>query len=264
MPIHPTAIVDKAAEVDPRADIGPWAIVEGGVVLHRGVRIMPRVHIFKGTEIGENSVVHPGSVIGNEPQDVSYKGEPSYTKIGKNTVIREYATVNRATGEGKSTVVGDNNFLMVGTHVAHNCRTGDEVTIANHSALAGHVTVEKGVFISGGVVFHQFCRIGRYSMIGGFTGVNKDVPPYMIVRGPSVIRGVNLIGLKRSGMSPDERKEIKEVYRLLYLAGKSQEEALSEIKERFDSENVRHMVDFIESSKRGICKIRFKTEEYFN
>ena len=263
MGIHPTAIVSKSAEIDPSADIGPWVTVEEGVRIGPGVRLMSNVYICKGTDIGDGTVVHMGSVIGNDPQDYAYKGAPTYTKIGKNNVIREYVTVHRGTTEGSSTVIGDNNYLMVQCHLGHNCVIEDNVIIANSALLAGHVKVEKGAFISGNVVFHQYCRIGRYAMIGGFTGVNKDVPPYLVVRGPSAVRGVNLVGLRRAGFKRAVIEEVIEAHKLLYLSDLSLEEALETIKSTYHSEEVAYMVSFVESSKRGICKYRYSREEYF-
>lgn len=263
MGIHKTAIVDKAAEVDPSAEIGPGAVIEGGVKIRSGVKIGPYACIYKGTEIGENTVVHTGAVIGNEPQDYNYKGADTFTKIGKNNIIREYVTIHRGTEEGSSTVIGDNNFLMVQCHLGHNCVIGNNIIIANAALLAGHVLVEDNVFISGNVVFHQFCRIGRMAMIGGFTGVNKDVPPFMLVRGPSTIRGLNLVGLRRAKVSRDVLKELKEAYKMLFNSNMTEEEVLQKIKDEFKSEEVLHLASFIEGSKRGICRYRYNREEYF-
>ena len=263
MSIHKTADIDKTAEIDSSADIGPGVNIEGMVRIAAGVRIMANVCIFRGTEIGENTVIHPGAVIGNEPQDLAYKGGDSFTRIGRGCVIREYVTIHRGTAEGSTTVIGDNNYIMVQVHLGHNCRTEDNVIIAPGSILGGYVEVEKGAFISGGVVFHQFCRIGRYAMIGGFTGVNKDVPPYMLVRGPSAIRGVNLVGLRRAGFSREAMKEIKESYMLLFKSGMRQEEALAVIKERFQSDEIAHLVAFVEASKRGICRSQYSKDAYF-
>jgi len=263
MGIHQTAIVANSAEIDPTAEIGPGVMIEEGVCIRSGVRVMPNAYIHKGTEIGEGTVIHTGAVIGNEPQDYQYKGAETFTRIGRNNIIREYVTVHRGTAEGSATVIGDNNFLMVQSHVGHNCRIEDDVVVANGALLAGHVQVEKGAFISGNVVFHQFCRVGRYSMIGGFTGVNKDVPPYMLVRGPSVIRGINLVGLRRAGFSREVRKEIKEAYKIFFLSGASRGEALARIKDSLNSDEVAHFVSFIEASKRGICNIRFEKDKFF-
>lgn len=263
MALHKTAIVDKSSEIDSSSDIGPGVIIEKGVRIHPGVRLMANAYICKGTEIGEGTVVHPGALIGGEPQDYAYKGEETFTKIGKNCIIREYVTIHRGTKEGTSTVVGDNNFLMVQSHLGHNCRTEENVIIANGALLAGYVEVGKGAFISGNVVFHQFCRVGRFAMIGGFTGVNKDVPPYMLVRGPSAVRGINLVGLRRAGFKREAIKEIKEAYKMLFLSGMTIEEALLKIKESLVSSEIKHLVSFVESSKRGICKARYTREEYF-
>lgn len=263
MGIDKTAVVSSSAVIDPSAEIGPGVVIEGDVKIGANVRIMPYANICEGTEIGENTKIHTGAVIGNEPQDLSFTGEKSFTRIGKNTVIREYVTIHRGTGEGTATEVGDNNYLMVQVHLGHNCKLEDNVIIANSALLAGHVEVGKGSFISGGVVFHQFCRLGRYVMVGGFTGVNKDVPPYMIVRGPSMVRGVNLVGLRRGGFSRGAIKEIKEAYKLLYLEDLPTGDALEKIRAISDSPELEHFVSFVEGSKRGICKYKYSRDEYF-
>ena len=263
MGIHESAIIAKSAEIDHSCEIGPGVIIEDGVRVHAGVRLSANVCLYRGTEIGEGTVIHTGAAIGNEPQDFSYEGAETFTKIGKNNVIREYVTIHRGTQEGSSTVIGDNNFIMVQAHIGHNCVLGDNIIIAPAALLAGHVQVEKGVFISGGVVFHQFCRVGAFAMIGGFTGVNKDVPPYMIVRGPSAVRGVNLVGLKRAGFSRDTIKQVEGAYKMLFLSGDTSEEALRKIRKTFDSAEVAHFVSFVENSKRGVCKPRYNKEEYF-
>ena len=264
MGIDKTAIVNKKAEIDPTAHIGPGVTVREKVHIGANVKILANAYICVGTEIGEGTVIHMGAVIGNEPQDYEYKGEETFTKIGKNNIIREYVTIHRGTKEGSSTVIGDNNFLMVQAHLGHNCVIGNNVIIANGALLAGYVQVDDGAFISGNVVFHQFCRVGMYAMIGGFTGVNKDVPPYMLVRGPSVIRGINLVGLRRAGVKRDVIREIKEAYKLLFVSDMSGEEATAKIKETLGSKEVLGLVKFIEDSKRGICKIRFSGEEFFD
>ena len=263
MSIHQTAIVAKSAEVDSSAEIGPRVIIEEKVRIHPGVKIMANAYIYGNTEIGEGTVIYQGAVIGGEPQDYAYKGAETFTKIGKNNIIRENVTIHRGTKEGTATTVGDNNFLMVQSHLGHNCRIENNVIIANGALLAGYVEVEDRAFISGNVVFHQFCRVGRYAMIGGFTGVNKDVPPYMLVRGPSTIRGINLVGLRRAEFSREAIKEIKEAYRLLFVSELTTQKALEEIRKSLKSEEVKHLVSFVESSERGICKFRYSKEEYF-
>jgi len=263
--IHKTALVSGSAEIEPSVEIGPNVIIEGGVCLHHGVRVMANSYICSGTEIGEGTVIHMGAVIGNTPQDYAYNDAATFTKIGKNNIIREYVTIHRGTKEGSSTVIGDNNFLMVQAHVGHNCIIEDNVVIAPSALLAGYVEIGTGVFISGNVVFHQFCRIGRGAMIGGFTGVNKDVPPFMLVRGPSTVWGVNLVGLRRSGVKNDVIREIKEAYKIFFRSNLGQEEAITTIKEKLRSPEINEFISFIEGSRRGICKYRFANkEEYFD
>jgi UDP-N-acetylglucosamine acyltransferase len=263
MGIHKTAIISDSASIDPSAEIGPGVIIEGDATIKSGVKIAAYAHIFDGTEIGEGTHIHTGAIIGGAPQDFRYKGEKTFTRIGKNTVIREYVTIHRGTEEGTTTVVGDNNFIMALCHLGHNCITGDNVIIANSALLAGHVEVGKGTFISGGVVFHQFCRVGSYVMVGGFTGVNKDVPPFMLVRGPSTVRGVNLVGLRRAGFSRQSIKDITEAYSIFFREGLTSKEAVTKIRETLHSAEAEEFVSFIESSNRGICKYRYTKEEYF-
>jgi UDP-N-acetylglucosamine acyltransferase len=204
-----------------------------------------------------------GAVVGHEPQDHAYKDKPSYTKIGRNTIIREYATIHRGTEEGTSTVVGDGCFLMALSHVGHNCAIGNNVILANGVLLAGHVSVGDYTFISGNVVVHQFCRIGAAAMIGGFTGINKDVPPYMLVRGPSVVRSLNLVGLRRLKFSRELIGELKEAYKLLFMSNLNTAQAIEGIRKLKPSKELDYLVEFIQGSKRGICKYKYSDDEYF-
>ncbi len=263
MAIHKTAMVSSKAEIDTSAEIGACVTIEEGVKIGPGVKIMPNVYIHEGTEIGEGTYIHVGAIIGNDPQDFAYEGAKTFTKIGKNNVIREYVTIHRGTKEGSATVMGDNNMLMVQVHLGHNCKLENNVIVANGAILAGYVEVEKGAFISGNVVFHQFCRVGRYAMIGGFSGVNQDVPPYMLVRGPSYIRGINLVGLRRAGFKRDVIKQIKEAYRIIFQPGRLLKDSLREISESMPSDEIKHLVSFIKDAKRGICKVRSGKEEFF-
>ncbi|MBF0493850.1 MAG: acyl-ACP--UDP-N-acetylglucosamine O-acyltransferase [Candidatus Omnitrophica bacterium] len=265
MSIHKTAIVSPKAEIDPSAEIGPNVIIDGKVTIGAGVKIMANAYISGTTEIGEGTLVHMGAVIGHEPQDLTYKGEETFTKVGKNNIIREYVTIHRgATKEEWITSIGDNNLIMGACHLGHNCRMGSSNILVNSALLAGHVKVGNFVFISGNVVFHQFCRIGDYAMIGGFTGVNKDVPPYMLVRGPSVLRGLNLVGLRRSGISREVIHELKEAYKLLFMSGMSQEAALGAISQAYHSAEIANLTNFIRGSKRGICVYnRYEKDGFF-
>jgi UDP-N-acetylglucosamine acyltransferase len=257
------AVVGKGAKLGTDVEIGPFAVVEDGAEIGAGVKIWPHAYVCGAAKIGEGSQVHMGAVVGHVPQDLAFKDRKTYCRVGKNTVIREYSTIHRGTEEGSETVIGDNCYLMAVSHVGHNCHIGNNVILANGALLAGHVTVGDYSFISGNVVVHQFCRIGTVAMIGGFTGINKDVPPYMLVRGPSVIRGVNLVGLRRLKFPRETIHGIMEAYKLLYKTGLNTAQAIEEIKKLPQIKEVSHLIDFIHGSKRGICKYKYSDDEYF-
>lgn len=265
MAIHPTAIVNKDSDIASDVEIGPHVIIEPGVEIERGVKILSNSYICSNTKIGEGTEIHMGAVLGNVPQDLTFEGKKSFLIIGKRNIIREYVTIHRGTKENTSTIIGDNNFLMATSHVGHNCKIGNNVIIANGALLAGYVTVEDACFVSGNVVVHQYCRLGRLSMVGGFSGVNKDVPPYMSVRGPSVVWSINLVGLRRAKFDRKTINDIKQAYNFIYHSGLNTEQAIEKILELKPGKEVMHLVDFIRNSKRGICKYRFEGEdkEYF-
>ena len=262
--INQLAQVSKGARIAGDVEIGPFVTVEDGAQIESGVKIWPNAYICSGTVIGEGTEVHMGAVLGHLPQDLTFdKKKKTHLKIGKKCIIREYATLHRSTKEDSPTTIGDNCYLMALSHVGHDCQVGNDVIVANAALLAGHVMVEDGAFISGNVVIHQFCRIGALSMIGGFTGVNKDVPPYMLVRGPSVIRAVNLVGLRRAKASRDIIADIKEAYKILYLSNLNTAQALEEMKKIRPSKELTHLIEFIQSSKRGICKYKYSDTDFF-
>ncbi len=264
MKISELAVVSKSAKISDGVDIGPFAVVEDGVEIAAGVKIWPHAYICSGTSIGEGTQVHMGAVLGNVPQDLSFKNTTkTFLKIGKRNVIREYATMHRGTAEGSATVVGDDCYFMATSHVGHDCHIGNNVIVANGALLAGHVSVGNFAFVSGNVVVHQFCRIGTLAMIGGFTGINKDVPPYMLVRGPSVIRSVNLVGLRRAKFSRELIHSIKEAYRIIFQSNLNTAQAIEEVKKLPQSKELDHLVEFIQGSKRGICKYKYSDDEYF-
>jgi UDP-N-acetylglucosamine acyltransferase len=263
MKISPQAVVGKKARLADGVEVGPFAIIEDDAELGPGVKVWPHAYICGGTTVGEGSQIHMGAVVGHLPQDLAFKDEKTYLNIGKRVVIREYATIHRGTGEGTATVVGDDCYLMAVSHVGHNCRLGNNVIIANCALLSGHVTVGDRAFISGNVVVHQFCRIGTLSMIGGFTGINKDVPPYMLARGPSIVRSVNLVGLRRSKVPREVIDSIKEAYRLLYQSDMNTRQAIENIRKLNPSPELDHLVEFISTSKRGICKYKYSDTDYF-
>jgi len=236
MAIHPTAIIEDNVEIGPDCEISAYAVIK------------------RYTRIGARNRVFEHAVIGGEPQDVKFKGETSYLEIGDDNIIREYCTFHRANGEGETTRIGSRNFFMVGVHVAHNCEIGDDNIFANEVALAGHITIEDHVFLSNNVGAHQFVRMGRYAMIGGKSKIVQDVLPFFITDGnPSRLRGVNSVGLRRGGFSEEERRALKEAYKLLFRSTMPIQDALREL-EHVDDENVAHLVKFIRSSKRGFIR----------
>lgn len=262
--ISELAVISKKAQISEGVSIGPYAIIGDDVRIEAGVTILPHAHICSDTHIGEGTQVHMGAVVGHLPQDLSFDvARKTQTRIGKNTVIREYATIHRSTKDGIPTTVGDNCYLMATSHVGHDSHVGNNVILANGSLLGGHVEVGDNSFISGNVVVHQFCRIGSYAIIGGFSGINKDVPPYMLVRGPSVVRGVNLIGLRRAKFPRETIHKITEAFKLLFHSDLNTNQAVDEIKKLGPSKELEHLIEFIQGSKRGICKYKYSDTEYF-
>lgn len=256
MAIHVTAIVDRRAEIDPSADIGAYAVIETGVKIGPETRIWPHAYISAGTTIGRKVQIHPHAVVGHHPQDFAWKGVPSYTQIGDETIIRECATVHRGTLAETTTLVGKRCFLMAGSHVGHNCVLGDDVKVANAAQLSGYVTVGDRTFISGNVGVHQFVRIGELVMISGVTRVVMDVPSFMIW-GPRGVMGPNVIGLRRAGLTSEERLELRQCHRLLYRSGLPFREAVARVGTFVKFEPGKRLAAFLTApSKRGIAGYR--------
>jgi len=220
MAIHPTAIVDRAAEIDPTAEIGPYVIVEGPVRVGPGTRVLAHVHLSGWTTIGAECEIHPFAVVGNLPQDFHYEGQRSYCRIGDRVVIREGATVHRGTQPETETVVGDECFLMAYAHVGHNCVLGTGAKVYNMAALSGHVELAEGAIVSGYALVHQFVRIGKLAFISAAARVTMDVPPFMSCFGESTIVQHNVVGMRRAGYGQDEILEIRQAFRTLYRSGK--------------------------------------------
>jgi UDP-N-acetylglucosamine acyltransferase len=256
MSIHQTAVVSPRAEIASDAQIGPYVVVEDDVVIGEGCEIASHVVIKQFTRMGRGNRISEHAVLGGLPQDVKFKGEKSRLVIGDKNLIREGATLHRASGEGEETRVGSRNFLMIGVHIAHNCVIGDDNIFANEVALAGHITVEDHVFLSNNVGAHQFVRMGRYAMVGGKSKIVQDVLPFFIVDGnPPRMRGVNTVGLRRAGFSADERRALKNAYRILFRSGVALEDALEQMA-ALDDENVQHLINFIRGSRRGFPRAR--------
>jgi UDP-N-acetylglucosamine acyltransferase len=255
--IHSTAIVDPKAEIDKDVEIGPYSIVQGNVAIGSGTVIGPHVTIDPYVEIGPNCRIFQYASIGAMPQAVKFKGEVTYLKIGRNTIVREFVTLNRGTGFGGGvTDIGEDNFLMAYCHVAHDCKTGKGVIMANNATLAGHITIGDYATIGGLVGIHQFVRIGDYAYIGAKSAVAKDVPPYVLAAGDrAVLHGLNKIGLQRRGFSPNTLAALKKAYRIIFRIGLTVNEAVERALAEVDNiPEVLHLVDFIKSTQRGITR----------
>lgn len=252
--IHSSAVIGKSVKLGEGNDIGPGCVIEDGVVIGSRNKLWMNVYVGPGTTIGEENQIHMGAVIGHVPQDAAYSGATTFTRIGSRNTIREYVTIHRGTKEGSSTILGDDNALMANAHIGHNCQIGNRTVLVNLATLAGYCTVDDGAMLSGLVVVHQFTRIGRLAIVSGLSAVNKDVPPFMLCGGrPAVIQGLNVVGLRRADIAAPIREEIKRAYKRLYREGRNVSHALETIEQESRSEEVRALVEFIKSSKRGIC-----------
>jgi UDP-N-acetylglucosamine acyltransferase len=253
--IAPTARVHPDAIVGPRAVVGEFCVIESDVCVGAFCRLEPYVHIKRWTTLGERNEISAGTVLGTDPLDKSFTGERSYLKIGNDNRIREHYTISRGTQPESVTEIGDRNYIMTSGHIAHNSKIGSDIVLCSCALVAGHVEIEDRAFISGGVVIHQFSKIGRLAMIGGNSRVNSDVPPFFLYSGFDVEpMGVNIVGLKRAGLKPPEITALKNAYRILYRSGLKLEQALARIEAQIPTEHALHLVSFIRRSERGICR----------
>ena len=254
MAIHKTAVIDESAIIPASCEIGPYVVIGKDVKLGENVKIHANAYL-EYCEIGDGTEIFPFASIGTNPQDLGYKGQKTRVVIGKDCIIKEYVTVNRAAGEdGAVTKVGNKVLLMASSHVAHNCVVEDEAIFANLATIGGHVHVGKGAFLGGMSVYHQNVRIGEYSIVSGFSAARMDLPPFSKSGGgPAVLHGINSIGLKRRGFSPETRKNLREAYKLIQARKTTMSNVVKELEEKFaDDENVMRLVEFIKTSKRGI------------
>lgn len=253
--IHPTAIIEKSAEIDETAEIGPYCAIGKNVKIKKGTRLLNHVNVQGNTEIGESCTIHPFASLGGPPQDISYHDEETVCTIGDNNVIREYVTINRGTKSSGATIVGNNNFIMACSHIAHDCRVGNRVIMANSATLAGHVHVADNAILSGLCAVHQFCSIGKFAFISGLTGVPKDIPPFVMAAGNRArLYGLNIVGLERNGFPKEEIAKLKKAYRILFRSSLSLQVSLKMVEEELDGDNIAEILQFIRSSERGICR----------
>ena len=256
--IHPTAVVDPTAEIGEGVEIGPYSIIEKEVVIGQGTWIGPHVFIGKNTQIGKGCQIFQFASVGEGPQALAYKGEKTFLVIGDRNIIRECTTLNRGTvhGGGK-TVIGNGNLFMAYSHVGHDCTIGNQVILANSAALAGHIVLEDHATIGGLSAVHQFCRVGTHAFVSGLTGIAQDLPPYMLASGSRAqLFGLNTVGLKRFKFPEATVKALKKAYRIIFRSVLTLEKALNQIKDDEISKapEVQHLVQFIQESKRGICR----------
>ena len=261
MPVDSSAVVASTARVDPGAvigagvHIGEFCVIEGDVAIGAGCLLEPYVYVKRWTTLGAGNEISAGTVLGTDPLDRGFSGARSYLRIGNGNKIREHYTISRGTAPESATEIGDDNYIMTSGHIAHNCRIGNQTVIASCALVAGYVEVEDQAFISGGVVVHQYSKIGRLAMIGGNTRINSDVPPYFLYAGYNVqAKGLNLVGLKRAGYRASDVSVLKKAYQILYRSGLKLEDALARIETELTTPETLHLVNFIRRSERGICR----------
>lgn len=252
--VHPTAVIDDAAELAGDVSVGPYAVIGPNVVVGAGTRIGPHAVIERDTTIGRECRIHAGAVLGGDPQDLKYDDEPSQLIIGDRTVVRECATLNRGTAATGRTVIGSDCLLMAYVHVAHDCVIGDHVVLANAVNMGGHITIENWAVVGGLTAIHQFVRVGQHAMVGGASAVRKDVPPFVKAAGdPIALFGLNSIGLERRGFGEDVRQQLRSAYRLLFQSKMNVTQAVGRVRAELPAAaEIEHLLAFIESSERGV------------
>lgn len=261
MPIDPSAVIAPTARIHPDAEIGPqvriadFCIVEQDVSIGAFTRLEPYVYVKRWTTLGEHNEISAHTVLGTDPLDKNFNGDRSYLIVGNHNKIREHYTISRGTQPESKTVIGNGNYIMTSGHIAHNSTVGSNTVIASCALVAGHVDIEDQAFISGGVVIHQYSKIGRLAMVGGNTRVNSDLPPYFMYTDFNVAaKGLNIVGLKRAGFTVAQVGALKQAYKLLFRSGLKLDEALSRIETEVPTEHTLHVVRFVRASKRGICR----------
>ena len=251
--IHPTAVIHPKAKLDSTVRVGPYTVIDEMVEIGPNCVIGPYVYITGITTIGAGNEFHAGSVIGDAPQDLKYEGAASALRIGNKNRFREHCTIHRATKAGEETVIGSNNLIMHHAHVGHNCVLGNHVILGGGAMLAGHAEIHDRALVSGNCLVHQFTRVGMLALMQGGAAISKDLPPFTIAFHENEICGLNIIGLRRAGFTPEQRLELKAAYRTLFRSGKNMRAAVAEAQSRFANGPARTLVDFVVASKRGVC-----------
>ncbi len=252
--IHATAVIHPGARLDSTVTVGPYAVIDEHVALGPGCIVGPHVHLTGHTTIGAQNRFHTGCVIGDAPQDLKYRDEPTRLRIGDHNVFREHVTVHRSNKLTEDTAIGSNCFLMQHCHVGHNVLLADHVIVAGGALLAGHVTVEARAFISGNCLVHQFVRIGSLAMMQGGAAISKDLPPFAIARGNNGICGLNIVGLRRAGFSAADRLELKQIYHHLFRGTGPLRERIESARGLFGAEPSLRLIEFVAAARRGVCR----------
>jgi UDP-N-acetylglucosamine acyltransferase len=260
--IHPTAVIDSGAHLAADVEVGPYAVIGPNVSINRGSVVQSHAVIDGFVTIGTGNFIGPGCVIGTAPQDLSFSPDrKTSVQIGNDNVIREHCTIHRGSAEGSATTIGNENFLMVGAHIGHNCVIGNKVIIANNCLLAGHVRVDDHAFLGGGSTFHQNMRIGRLVMVQGSSAFGKDLPPFTMAAERNAVFGLNIVGMRRAGFTTAQREDIKAAFRLLYLSGLNLSQALEKAAGANFDKLGREFFDFVaEAKKRSVCPYRGKKD----
>jgi UDP-N-acetylglucosamine acyltransferase len=251
--IHPTAVIDSKAELDPSVEVGPYSVIESGVEIGAGTTIGPHVHIQGLTVIGRENQIGSYSTPGHAAQHLAYRGEPRRLKIGDRNRIREFVSIHRGFEEGEGTVIGNDCMFMGSAHVGHDVHIGNRVILVNNAAIAGHGVVGESAFISGYTGVHQFCRMGRLAFLGGILKITQDVPPFLMVDGsPARIRALNAVGLRRAGISAESQKELRRLFKHLYLTHQPIRLAIASLEPETLGPEARELVEFYSGGKRGV------------
>lgn len=259
--IHPTAVIDPSAKIDPSTQIGPFTVIGANTVIGKNNKIGPYC-VIENTTMGDNNQIIASAFIGVKPQDLSYRDEDTRVTMGDGNQIRECVTIHRSTDLNSPTSIGNNCLLMANSHVAHDCHLGNNIIIANSTGVAGHVIVEDRVVMSGMVGIHQFARIGTMAMLSGGSMIPLDIPPFCIAQGERArLVGINVIGMRRAGLSKETIMAVRKTYRTLFRSGKRLEEAIAEVEATQPCAEVQHMLDFCKNSKRGITAARRKAND---
>jgi UDP-N-acetylglucosamine acyltransferase len=254
--VHSTAVIEEGAQVSEGCHIGPYCVIGANVKLGYGCQLHSHIVVDGHTELGESNTIYPFASIGLQTQDLKHEGGTTHTRIGSHNTFREYVTINSATGDGDTTVIGEHNNFLAYTHVAHDCQLGDHIVMSNVATLAGHVTVEDRAIIGGLAAIHQYCRIGTMSIIGGCSKVVQDIPPYMLADGnPATTRALNKEGLKRNDMSAESQAALKQAYRILFRSDLTISNAIESTTQEVESTpEVQHLLTFLQSTQRGIAR----------